>query len=221
MKMFRKMGLTLVLGAMFLLSLSGQIATGLKTYNEDRQEKYLPPLDHIGTYLMSGHFISSLGENMESEFLQMALFVYLTIFLYQKGSAESKKFPEEMTSQERQAEAEEEAYCLRRRQQAPILWRLYENSLTLALVFFFVIFFFVHAYGSHLSINEQKQNLHKPLIGFWEVFGEEEFWFESFQNWQSEFFSIVMLGLFSVFLRQKDSAQSKKMSDPNWKTGDA
>jgi hypothetical protein len=80
-------------------------------------------------------------------------------------------------------------------------------------------FFLLHAEGSYKLINEEHASEGKAAISFSEVFSEDEFWFESFQNWQSEFFSVASLGLLSIFLRQKGSPQSKKMRDANWKTG--
>ncbi|MER6758288.1 DUF6766 family protein [Micromonospora echinofusca] len=41
-------------------------------------------------YLGSGHFMESVFENWESEFLQMGGYVLLTAYLVQRGSAESK-----------------------------------------------------------------------------------------------------------------------------------
>lgn len=219
MRFFKDHGLSIVLLLLFALSLVGQIFAGFGSYNEDRVEKHLLPLSSISQYLASSHFASSLSENMESEFLQMALFVLLTVYLYQKGSAESKKPPEQVSAEDRKVEQEEKTYREQKIKKNPILWRLYENSLVIALVSLFLIFFFFHAYGSLGLINEQKQHMGEPLIGFWQVFAEQEFWFESFQNWQSEFFSIFVLGVFSIFLRQKGSPQSKKLQDPHWKTG--
>ncbi len=111
-------------------------------------------------------------------------------------------------------------YCQRKRRESPILWRLYENSLTITLSLIFLFFFIVHARASGLVINEKNVLAHLPTITFLEVFKESEFWFESFQNWQSEFFSIAAIGLLGIFLRQKGSPQSKKLIHPNWKTGE-
>ncbi len=82
-------GLTLVFAVLFIITLAGQIVSGLKEYNKDMADKGGQPLSLAG-YVTSGHFLSSTFENWESEFLQMALFVVMTIFLYQKGSSEVK-----------------------------------------------------------------------------------------------------------------------------------
>ncbi|MCO5236492.1 MAG: hypothetical protein M9933_09505 [Chitinophagaceae bacterium] len=88
-RFFRNNGLSIVFLILFIISLTGQILTGFSEYNKERIEDGLTsiPLIH---YLSSGHFLEATFENWESEFLQMALFVVLTISLRQKGSSESK-----------------------------------------------------------------------------------------------------------------------------------
>jgi len=44
----------------------------------------------LALYLGSGHFLSATFENWESEFLQMGMYVLLTVWLHQRGSAESR-----------------------------------------------------------------------------------------------------------------------------------
>lgn len=218
-KIFKDNGLTIALLAFFILTVLGHFYKGHEVYNEERvTEDHLAPITRT-QYLTSGHFISSLSENMESEFLQMALFVYLTRCLFQRGSAESKKLTDEKNAQDLIEERDEEAYILKKRIEHPILSRLYENSLTIVFVVLFLIFFFLHAYGTLENINIKNITHNKEAINFKDVLTEPEFWFESFQNWQSEFFSIAAMVVFSIFLRQKHSAQSKKMTDPHLKTG--
>jgi cytochrome b len=83
-------GLGLVLIALMLASLTGQVFTGWQTENNELAEEGQNLLS-MGEYLQSGHFIQAIFENWESEFLQMMLYVLLTVSLRQKGSSESKK----------------------------------------------------------------------------------------------------------------------------------
>src|SRR5690349_1961883 len=83
--------LSIVFFILFIVCIWGQIATGWKEHNQDLIEDGLDPISMSG-YLSSGHFLQATFENWESEFLQMGLFVILTISLRQKGSSESKKF---------------------------------------------------------------------------------------------------------------------------------
>src|SRR5919109_4015529 len=81
--------LSLVFLGLFILALVGQSLTGHRQYNEERQEHGQPALPY-GQYLRTGHFWEAVTENWESEFLQMGLYILLTVFLRQKGSPESK-----------------------------------------------------------------------------------------------------------------------------------
>ncbi len=216
----KNFGLTIVLLTFFLFTLAGHLVAGYWAHNEDRISQGQAPYSSVMEYAGSGHFLSSVSENMESEFLQMALLVYLTIHFVQKGSAESNKPDDEKTQEDWEEEAAEEAYSAEKKRERPLLWRIYESSLSLSLFSLFSIFFFLHACGSRAEINEERLRTGKQTISFFGIFVDTQFWFESFQNWQSEFFSIAMLGVLSIFLRQKNSAQSKNLRAPHWKTGD-
>src|SRR5690606_17450316 len=89
-----KNSLSVVLLLMFLFSLGGQVYTGNQEYNSERMEDGAPPVP-LGQYLQSGHFLQSTFENWESEFLQMAAFILLTVSLRQIGSSESKSLKKE------------------------------------------------------------------------------------------------------------------------------
>jgi hypothetical protein len=62
----------------------------------------------------------------------------------------------------------------------------------------------------------QEQVLHggEP-VSTWQHFATTQFWFESPQNWQSEFFSTGMMAVLSIFLRQRSSPQSKPVAMPH------
>ena len=45
------------------------------------------------------------------------------------------------------------------------------------------------------------------------------FWFESFQNWQSEFLAVAVLVGASVSLRERGSPESKPVAEPHYETG--
>lgn len=85
----RNNGLSIVLLVLFLGSMAGQVITGYREHNAELLEDGGELLT-MAEYLRSGHFLQSTFENWESEFLQMALFLILSSFLFQKGSSESK-----------------------------------------------------------------------------------------------------------------------------------
>jgi len=212
----RNNGLSIVMFLLFGVTLLGQIVTGHRVYNEDQKSRQQQEVG-IGTYLTSGHFIEALFENWESEFLQMGFYVVLTVFLFQKGSAESN----DPDASEREAEAKIED---KSKLPAPIrkggwVLKLYENSLGLSLLALFVVAFLLHASGGAREYSVEQQAHGEPGIGLLAYMGTAQFWFESFQNWQSEFFSIGILVVFSIYLRQKGSPESKPMAATHDDTG--
>jgi len=206
-KVLRNNSLSIVFFLLFLISIVGQTITGLKEHNEDIKEKGGQQVG-LRQYLHSGHFLESTFENWESEFLQMGLFVVMTIFLYQKGSSESKDPDNPKGEEDREPDPNKEDAPWPVKQGGLIL-KLYKHSLTIALFLLFAISFVVHWYGSLKDYNEEQLLLKKPTETAFEYLADSRLWFESFQNWQSEFLSVFAIIVLSVFLRQKGSPQSK------------
>ena len=216
--LLRDNGLSLATFGLFVVFLIGQTATGFVELNNDLAEHGRPAIA-LPAYLTSGHFIEATAENWESEFLQMAAYVLLTVALFQKGSAESKEIgrPESVDRDPRLA-----------RSKAGVPWpvrrggwvlRLYENSLALALLLLFFVSFGLHAVGGAWAYNvSQAEHGGQPLsvVGYLET---PQFWFESFQNWQSEFLSLAAMVVLSIFLRQRGSPESKPVDAPHSQTG--
>jgi hypothetical protein len=217
MKFWKHNGLSITFLILFLISIAGQVFTGLKEYNSEREEKGVSEVG-LSEYIVSGHFLQSTFENWESEFLQMGLFVVLTIFLFQKGSSESKD-PDGKEEVDREPNP--------RRKNVPaavkkggLALALYKHSLSIALFLFFILSFLLHWYGSLKNYNEEQLLKGEEPAAAVEFLSHARFWFESFQNWQSEFLSVFAIVIFSVFLRQKGSPQSKPVDAPHAETGE-
>lgn len=206
MRFFRNNGLSIVLFLLFLVSIVGQVITGLKEHNQQVQDDGGQAVG-LSAYLISGHFLQSTFENWESEFLQMALFVVLTIFLYQKGSSESKD-PDDENEMDREPDPNKKDAPWPVKKGGWIL-KLYAHSLSIALFLLFLISFIAHWYGSLKDYNEEQLLKGKPTETATQYLGNSRLWFESFQNWQSEFISIFFMVVLTIFLRQKGSPQSK------------
>ncbi len=200
-RIWQENGLSITLFALFVVALAAQFFTGRAVYNDDRLGHGHRQVGYV-EYLSTGHFVESVFENWESEFLQMAMFVLLTIFLYQKGSAQSKEPP---TSSSPDDDKE------LRTASSPSAYRLlYENSLSIALTVLFGISFAMHAVGGVMEHNEEALNHgQKQIQSTLQYISTSQFWFESFQNWQSEFLSIGAMVVLTIFLRQAGSAESK------------
>lgn len=202
-RFFRNNGLSIVLALLFLGSWVAQALFGWKEYNEERGMHHREEVT-LSSYLSGGHFWQATGENWESEFLQMAAYVLLTSFLYQKGSAESR---------DPDGSGDEPVLAGKR----PGF--LYRNSLSLALFLFFAISFCIHARGALIVANESRADHGLPAESAGELLAGSEFWFQSFQNWQSEFLAVLAIVTLTIFLRQEGSPESKHVLDPNSKTG--
>lgn len=192
-----------------------QLLTGWKVYNKELQEAHRPVMPLVN-YLTTGHCISATFENFESEFLQMAMRVMLTVGLRQRGSAESKKLdePEEV---DREPQPRPDApYPVRKG--GWLLW-LYSYSLFICFAILFLVCWVVHFYGSWHNHNAEQQLKGLPMDKATAYLLMPEFWFETFQNWQSEFLSVLSIVFFTIFLRQKGSPESKPVDAPNSQTG--
>ncbi|HYC84847.1 MAG TPA: DUF6766 family protein [Chryseosolibacter sp.] len=215
-KFLKNNGLSIAFFFLFLLTMVGQAITGLKQHNEEMIEEGAAPIE-MNAYLTSGHFLQATFENWESEFLQMALFLLLSVFLFQKGSSESKD-PDQDEEVDREPNP--------RRKGAPrpvrvggVVLKIYRHSLLLAFLILFSISFLAHWYGSLKDYNEEQALKGKPTETAMEYLGNSRLWFESFQNWESEFVSILSIVVLSIFLREHGSPQSKPVDAPHSETG--
>jgi hypothetical protein len=194
--------------ALFAVFTVGQLAAGHAEHNSEQQQHGQAAIS-FNDYLATGHPWEALFENWESEFLQMAVFVIFTTFLYQRGSPESRRVgvTEPYDVDPRRFRDSPDA-------PSPVktggiaLW-LYERSLGLAFVALFLVSFAGHMVGGWFLLNDERRAhglAEEPLLAY---VSSSTFWFESFQNWQSEFLSLAAMVWLSVYLRQRGSPESK------------
>jgi hypothetical protein len=218
---FKNNGLTLVLMGLFQATWAGQFFTGHAEYNQDQREHGQSEIS-AGAYFISGHFWEATGENWESEFLQMSMFVILTCFLFQKGSPESKD-PESdgdaVDNDPRLQRDNPKAPWPVRKGGAFVLW-LYSYSLSICFALLFLASFLIHAAGGVRVYNEEQAQHAQAQISFLAYLGTSRFWFEAFQNWQSEFLSLAAMVYLAVYLRQRGSAESKPVATPHDESGE-
>jgi len=218
MNLLRNNGLTIVLLILTVLSLAGMALAGLDVENTNLAAHGSPTTD-LWSYIASGSFISAVFENWESEFLQMSFYVVLTAFLFQRGSSESK-------DPDAEEEVDEDPAVKQQDGEAPWpvrvggVWRwLYSYSLGIALIALFVASFVLHWLGSSAAANDEAALHGGPAATLLEHLGSAQLWFESFQNWQSEFLSTALIVVLSIFLRFRYSPESKPVAAPHSKTG--
>ncbi|MCJ8157077.1 DUF6766 family protein [Sphingomonas sp. LaA6.9] len=217
MRLLRDNSLTLILLLLFAISLIGQWLAGWHFNNSELVRHHQSEIGPVA-FLRDPLFLSSVFENWESEFLQMSAYVMLTAVLMQRGSAESRD-PDaplrdgDLAKQARKAGA---PAILR----AGALWRwLYARSLGIVLFMLFGASFTLHlVYSAQAAAAEAAQHgdTAEPIHAY--LFSAQ-LWFESFQNWQSEFLSTAVLIVLSIFLRQRESPESKPVAAPHSQTG--
>lgn len=216
-KVFKDNGLTIVLMLLFLGSLLGHWLAGVSIENQELMDHGEQPISAIA-FLKDAQFLSTVFENWESEFLQMSAYVVLTAFLFQRGSAESAD-PDEGSRDGRLSAVSRSRDAPAPLRRGPGVRWLYAHSLGIALLILFVASFVLHWMFSAKLAAEEAALHGGSADSMWQYLTGPQLWFESFQNWQSEFLSTAVLVVLSIWLRQKDSPESKPVAAPHSQTG--
>lgn len=217
-KWVRENSLSIVLFSLFIVFLTAQSLTGWRSYNSDRKEHHQKAFSY-GSYLTTPHFVEATFENWESEFLQMAAYVLLTVWLVQKGSSESKPLngDSELDADPRTKRDEKDAPGPVRK--GGWLLALYENSLGVAFAILFLMSITLHALGGAREYSAEQVAHGEAPVSVGQFVTTSTFWFQSFQNWQSEFLAVGVVVVLSIYLRQRGSPESKPVAAPHTQTG--
>ena len=216
-KFLKDNSLTIVLMLLFLASIVGQWIAGWHVEN-DELKRHGEAAIALGAYTLDPSFVSSVFENWESEFLQMSAYVVLTAFLFQRGSAESED-PDAGSRDGPLSDMDRNTRAPAAVRKGPAVRWAYAHSLGIALLILFVASFTLHwLFSTQLAAEEAAQH-GETAQTYGQYLTSPQLWFESFQNWQSEFLSTAVLVVLSIWLRQKDSPESKPVTAPHSKTG--
>jgi len=213
----RNNSLSLTMFSIFLVLLGFQSITGWRVSNAD-DAQHRQPTQSYGRYLRSGHFAEATFENWESEFLQMGAYVAFTALLLQRGSPESKK-PDGDPSDADPRESADDPNAPWPVRHGGVALKLYEHSLSSALLLLFLLSFMGHLLGGHAEYNQQQLAHGEAPVSLWSFLTSAPLWFQSFQNWQSEFLAVSALAVLGIFLRERGSPESKPVAAPHAETG--
>ena len=213
-------GLSLFFGGLFLVTLAGQSIAGQRSHNEEQRSHGAEPLSWP-EYVTSSDFGQAVMENWQSEYLQFTLFIVVTVWLVQKGSNESKGLEDVGRESDRKQRIGRFAP-----ENGPLWakvggWRTaaYENSLLLVMAVIFLGSWFAQSVTAWRTFNEE-QRLHDEAPVSWAAYlGGPDFWERTLQNWQSEFLAVGTMVIFTVYLRQRGSPESKPVGAPHNETG--
>jgi hypothetical protein len=208
--------LSLFFLALFLASLIGQSLAGQRVHNAEAAEHDDPLVSYVD-YVTSSDFGQAVMENWQSEFLQFTLFILATIWLVQRGSAESK--PPEEAGQESDQKERIGGYAP---PDAPLWarargWRtaIYSHSLLLAMAAIFFASWFAQSVTAWRSFNEEQSQHGGSTVPWGTYLLEPDFWEKTLQNWQSEFLAVGTMAVFTIYLRSRGSPESKPVGAPH------
>jgi hypothetical protein len=216
----RDNSLTLVFGAVFLATLVGQALSGVADFNAQQVADGLEQVS-LAQYVTSSSFAVDVMENWQSEYLQFFLYIFATVWLVQKGSSESKKPGEEGT------ESDDEQRVGRHAHDDSPAWAktggfrtaLFSRSLGLLMGGLFLLTWTASAIAGWAAYNGDQLGQLEDPVSFLGYLGAADFWNRSFQNWQSEMLAVGSMAVFSVYLRQRGSPESKPVGVAHAETG--
>ncbi|MEV0719670.1 DUF6766 family protein [Asanoa sp. NPDC050611] len=221
MKRFLKENsLGLVFGVLFLIVLVGQAFAGHANFNQEQVAEGLEPIS-LGRYVTSASFGTDVSENWQSEYLQFFLYIFLTVWLVQKGSPESKeldKVGRETHEEQKMGEhAQPESPRWAREPGARRL--LFSNSLGLVMGAIFIGSWTAQSIAGVAAYNEQQLSKLENTVSWGRYLGEPDFWNRTLQNWQSELLAVASMVILSIYLRQRGSPESKPVGSSHETTG--
>jgi hypothetical protein len=218
-RFFSLNSLSVVFGLIFLASLVAQAIAGHNLFNEQAMAHHESAIS-LGRYVTSSEFGQAVMENWQSEYLQFSLYILGTVYLIQRGSPESKK-----PGQAGGGTDEEQMVGEHARPDSPKWARvtgvrrwIYENSLLLLMGSIFFGTWFADSACGWSAFNSDQITHHQAPHSYWYYLGSSDFWQSSLQNWQSEFLAIGSMAIFSVYLRQRGSPESKPVGAPHEET---
>jgi len=206
--------------ALFLVALFGQSIAGFHLYNQDAMEHREPTIGYF-RYLVTSDFGADTLENWQSEWLQFWLFALATVWLVQKGSNESKAPEDAGLESDARQQVKEHAPENAPRWAKARDWRLtvYSNSFVIVLGLIFLATWFGQSLASWTVFNNDQTAHDEAPVSWLTYMGSADFWERSLQNWQSEFLAVGAMAVFTIYLRQRGSPESKPVGAPHDETG--
>ena len=216
----RESSLALFFLAIFVAALAGQALVGHSDFN-DQQLAHDDPTVSLGRYLTSSAFMVDVMENWQSEYLQFTLFIIATVWFVQRGSTESKPPADIGTESDEEQKVGPHAEPDSPQWARAGGWRLgvYSNSLLIVMTAIWLGTWFAQLVTGRVAYNADQLDHHQTGLSLWQYAGSSDFWDRTLQNWQSEFLAVASIVLFSIWLRQRGSPQSKPVGEPHDTTG--
>ncbi|MEW2393472.1 DUF6766 family protein [Streptomyces venezuelae] len=220
LRFLRENSLTLAFGVGFLLALAGQAIAGHADFNNQLVAEDLAPMS-FGGYLLSSDFAVDVMENWQSEYLQFFLYIFGTVWLLQRGSPESKELHKAGTEsdEDQKVGAHAKPDSPRWAAVGGVRQAWYSRSLGILMCTLFLLSWLAQSVTGTAAYNEQHLRELQAPISWFDYLGAADFWSRTLQNWQSELLAVGCMAVFSVYLRQRGSPESKPVGSPHTATG--
>jgi hypothetical protein len=160
-------------------------------------------------------------ENWQSEYLQFTLFILLTVWLFQRGSPESKELDKagRESDQSQKVGSHTQQNSPGWAKAAGVRRKLYENSLVLVMGTFWLGTWLAQSLAGTAEYNAEQLGHQQDPISWSDYITTAQFWENTLENWQSEFLAVGSMAIFAVYLRQRGSPESKPVGAPHGVTG--
>jgi hypothetical protein len=149
----------------------------------------------------------------------MGAYVFLGSFLFQRGSAESKDPDEKDQADENVEDHRDDPGAPAALRKGRVVRWVYSYSLSLAFLLLAAASFVIHLLGGYAQHREDAAAHGETPDSLGEFLGGAEFWFQSMQNWQSEFLAVFSIVVLTIWLRHHGSPESKKVWASHQTTG--
>ncbi|WP_067481267.1 DUF6766 family protein [Actinomadura hibisca] len=219
-KALRDNALTLFFLLLMLGALVGQALSGHSEYNNQQVAQGGGTVS-LAHYLTTSAFAVDVSENWQSEFLQFFLYIFVTVWLVQRGSPDSKEPGKEGTESDADQRVGPHAGpdSPRWARAGGLRRTLFANSLGLVMGGLFFLTWLAQSVSGRAAYNSDQLAQRQDPIPWLDYLTCAEFWNRTFQNWQSEFLAVASMAALSIYLRQRGSPESKPVGAPHHATG--
>jgi hypothetical protein len=219
-RFLKENGLTLFFAGIFLIALAGQAFTGHAEQNNQLMSDNAPTISLL-RYITSSDFAVDVAENWQSEYLQFTLYIFVTVWLVQRGSSESK------TADQIGLESDEDQKVGRYADRNSPRWakasglklKVYSHSLVTVMAMIFTLSWLAQSIAGHAAFNQEAARQQEPTYSWLQYVWSSDFWNRTFQNWQSEFLAVASMAAFAIYLRERGSPESKPVGTAHTATG--
>jgi hypothetical protein len=220
MRILRNHSLSLFFLIIFLAALAGQALTGQDDFNHAQVAHHGDPIT-LGRYITSSAYWVDVLENWQSEYLQFTLFIFVTVWLVQQGSPESKELHKIGTESHEDQRIGEHAgpESPRWARVGGLRTAIYSNSLLIVMLSIWIASWLGQAIAGRIDYNAEQLDHRQAPVGLGHYLTTSDFWNRTLQNWQSEFLAVGSMAVLAIYLRQRGSPESKPVGASHEATG--